>query len=96
MVGAIAGGIALAQRENVVRNCAPNFACTGAGATYLARMDTAADVSTAGFIVGGVGALTAAVIWSFSLASHGATGKASAGRVGPWLSPRGGGVAGTF
>jgi hypothetical protein len=96
MIGAIAGGIALAQRENVVRNCAANFACTGAGATYLARMDTAADVSTAGFIVGGVGALTAAVIWSFSLASPGSTGKASAGRFAPWVSPRGGGVTGTF
>ncbi len=96
MIGAIAGGIALAQRQDVVRTCGPNFACTGAGETYLERTDTAADISTAGFIVGGAGALTAALIWWLSPSRTGATGKASAARTAPWITPGASGVAGTF
>ena len=88
--GAIAGSIALAQRQKLSSDC-PTFSCSGSGATDLSRADTAADVATAGFIVGGIGAATALVIWWLSSRSAPATA-----RLQPWIASGQGGVSGTF
>jgi hypothetical protein len=88
--GAISGSIALAQKSKLASTC-QTLSCSGAGATDLSRADTAADVSTAGFIVGGIGAATAAVFWWFTPRST-----PRVARVWPWLGPAGGGVSGSF
>jgi hypothetical protein len=75
--GAVAGGIAVAQMSKLRDTC-PNHACSGSGSTNLARADTAADVATVGFIVGGVGGATAAVIWLLSPKEAGGSGDGSA------------------
>jgi hypothetical protein len=101
--GAVVGGIALAQKQKVGQSC-PHFACTGDGSTYLARADTAADVSTAGFIAGGAGAATAVAIWWLSKSATGRSRTSGSGGTGrreglglaPWVAPTGGGVSGTF
>ena len=108
--GAIAGGIALAQQAKLPGECPRNL-CSGDGPqATLSRAGTAADVSTAGFVVGGVGAATAAMIWWLSpraatpAAQLGATGHAGEPgggtfrdvRLTPWIEPSGGGVSGTF
>jgi hypothetical protein len=110
ITGAVAGGIALGQAAKVRDTCSASHACTGTGSTYLSRADTAADVATVGFIVGGVGAAAAGVIWWMSAKGAGASAeppasaasKASARgglrdvRVTPWVTWGGGGVTGTF
>lgn len=107
--GAISGGIALAQKTKLESAC-KNFSCWGDGSTTLSRAATAADVSTAGFIVGGVGVAAAAVIWWLSpkvtaKAGSGATASTPEGSRGgalrevrftPWITPNGGAVSGTF
>jgi hypothetical protein len=90
--GLVSASIATAQKSKVVADC-PRFTCTGAGTTELSRADTAADVATTGFIVGGVGAATAVVLWW--LLPRPARGAAVA-RLSPWAGPAGGGVSGTF
>jgi len=108
--GAIAGGIALAQKTKLSSEC-PGSACSGDGQTTLSRAGTAADVSTVGFIVGGVGAATAAMIWWLSPKTAAPVARAGAGestpgksrggalshvRVTPWIAPNGGGVFAAF
>jgi len=89
--GAIAGGVALAQKSKVSSDC-PSFTCSGPGATELSQTGTAADVSTTGFLVGGVGVAVAAVIWWLSPGGS----RGGAAYVTPWVAPGGGGVAGSF
>jgi hypothetical protein len=104
MTWAVAGGIALAQKQKVADTCSANFACTGAGSTYLARADTAADVATVGLIVGIAGVATAVVIWILSpkaVASSQAAARAGARpltdvRIAPWASVGASGLAGSF
>jgi hypothetical protein len=93
--GAIAGGIALAQQSKLASECQGHACYPGDGQTTLSRTDTAADVSTAGFIVGGVGAAAAAVIWLLSPRAA-APQSGAAGSLSPWIAPGGGGLSGTF
>jgi hypothetical protein len=88
--GVISGTIALAQKSKLTGDC-PTMACMGAGSTDLSCAETAADVSTAGFIVGGVGGASAAVLWLISPRAAPAVAHLS-----PWIAPGGGGVSGTF
>jgi hypothetical protein len=90
--GVVSTSIALAQKSKVVDNC-PQFTCMGAGTTALSRADTAADAATVGFIVAGVGAATAAVLWWLL---PGPAPAPAAARLSPWVGPGGGGVSGTF
>ncbi|MGH7272619.1 MAG: hypothetical protein ACREJ3_19490 [Polyangiaceae bacterium] len=88
--GLVSGSIALAQKSKLSADC-PTFTCTGAGLTDLSRADTAADVATTGFIVGGVGVATAAVLWWLS-----ARTAPAAARFSLWVGPASGGVSGAF
>jgi hypothetical protein len=96
--GLTAGAVALSIKEK--------------GASHYPQAGTAADVSTVGFIVGGVGAATGALYWWLSLRESAASarqpsasGSAAIGstadavhevRVRPWVGPGWGGLLGTF
>ena len=95
--GLTAGAVALSIKEK--------------GASHYPQAGTAADVSTVGFIVGGVGAATGALYWWLSLRESApsarqpsASGSAAIGstaavhevRVRPWVGPGCGGLLGTF
>ena len=110
--GAIAGLVAMSWKTKVDGACSKTTGCTGNGSSYLSSADTAADVSTVGFVVGGVGAATGLVLWwllpkgpAAPTMQPGALGAARVGstagvlrdvHVTPWLTPTGGGVLGTF
>ena len=93
--GAVSGGIALAQSSKLPTEC-PNFACSGPGSTTRSQAGTAADVSTAGFIVGGAGVAVAAIVWLLSPGKAPAALSGASPSFGPWVGLGGGGVSGTF
>jgi hypothetical protein len=105
VTGAIAGAIAIGENPH----CSKTTGCEPVESRQLGVADTAADVSTAGFIVGGAGAVTGGILWWLSgkrsAASTVKAAKSEAslkGRVlhgveiAPWVTPTGGGVVGTF
>jgi hypothetical protein len=95
LAGGIGGTVAWIQKAKVADSCEPHVPCTGAGSTYLTRADLAADVSTTGFVVAGVGAVTAAALWWFSLRRDAAPATGDV-RIAPWIAPTGAGLRGTF
>jgi hypothetical protein len=68
----------------------------GQGAAHYSAAGTAADISTVAFIVGGVGAATAAVLWLTSPSVPASAAARQGASVAPWVTPVGGGVSGTF
>jgi hypothetical protein len=95
--GLIAGGVALGIKDK--------------GVSHYAQAGTPADVSTAAFVVGGIGVVVSAIYWWFSLRGAGAsappTAASGSAAVGPrgcgghgvqvtWATPGGGWVGATF
>jgi hypothetical protein len=94
LAGGISGVVALVDKGKVADSCQPHVPCPGAGSTYLAHADEAADISTAGFVVAGVGAAAAAALWWFS--SRRAAAPATSSSWVPQARPGGAVLLGTF
>jgi hypothetical protein len=62
LVGAIEGGLALASKSTVSEECAGQL-CSRQGLDAVERGRTQANISTAGFVLGVIGAGTAAGLW---------------------------------
>jgi hypothetical protein len=72
------------------------FDLKGQGAGHYGQAGTAADVSTVTFIVGAAGVATAGLLWWLSPSGAPPAPSAQGVHVVPWMTPAGGGVAGTF
>jgi hypothetical protein len=70
VVGAVAGGIALAKESDLADACPTPATCDPARRDDIDAMNTSAHVSTAGFVVGGVG-IAAAIVLTVLAASEG-------------------------
>lgn len=94
IVGVVAGGVAASQASDVSDRC-PENACDAADAALHDDYDAAvstAHVSTAGFVVAGVG--VALGIIGLLLPNEEATMQTA--HVEPWITPLGGGLRGRF
>lgn len=93
IVGVVAGGVAASQAGDVSDRC-PENACDDADAALHDDYDaalTTAHVSTAGFIVAGVGAALGVV--GLLLPGDESGGQTT---LEPWITPLGGGLRGRF
>jgi hypothetical protein len=93
-VGSITGVMALSKASTVNQAC-PNHVCgTVNESSTIQAGQTLGTVSTAGFVVAGVGAAAAIFALVYPHGSHASSTTATT--ISPWVSPTGAGLNGTF
>jgi hypothetical protein len=92
-IGAVTGLVAVGQKSDLSANdaCGPGLDCPLARREDAEKYNTMRNVSTVGFVAGGVFAAAGAVL----LLTSGGPGKTSA-RFGVWMGPGSTGISGTF
>lgn len=93
--GAVAGGLALSKRSSLDSVCTAAHACPLSEASDISSLKTTSTLSTVGFIVGGVGAATGALLLLL-LRPSSAPEQGASGSLTPYLGPSGAGITGTF
>lgn len=90
--GAITGVIALGKHSDLADQC-PNDVCPANLQDKNDSYKTMGTLSTVGFLVGGVGAVTGAALWFWPASKEKTTAKVD---WQPYVGPGGGGLRGTF
>ncbi len=93
-VGAVAGLQAQQKRDALHKDC-PTDVCPAADRALYDQGKLAADVSTAGFVVGALGVVVGAIMLA-SKGRHDDLDEPRTARITPWVGPGGGGLAGAF
>jgi hypothetical protein len=91
LIGSVTGGVALSKAGTVKAQC-PTMSCSSGLAGDIAASTTLGNVSTAMFVIGGVGAAAAVAGFVLSPSAKPAAARA----ITPWIGPAGGGVSGRF
>ena len=89
VLGAVTGGVAMAEGSSLEEQCSQS----GCTQEEIDAGTAIAHVSTAGFVVGAVGAVTALVA---ILAHESSAPSAGTARLRPWIGPNRWGIEGTF
>jgi hypothetical protein len=95
VVGAVAGGMFLAKRAELVTNC-PDSHCSPGEERAVADYRRLGAISTVGFVVGAVGVTTGAVLLLSAPRTSRDAGRGPAVAWAAYLQPGGAGVRGAF
>ena len=95
VLGAVTGGLAIGKHSNLKTECPTGSCDTTASQSDLSTYQTLGALSTAGFVIGGVGAAGGLVMLLMAPKSESKPAPAAAS-IQPWFGPGSVGAFGTF